>query len=138
MNKFYIGDICWVINDEEYHEFALPAHTIGSIAYYGSGFITRGVSKSDHWETIGFLTTDATVAGWAQDSGVLGVLRFEDLEPEYQKRAERLAEGGDVAIFESKARDVMELTVVELMAQGFYESPTTDEDAEEMYGVIDD
>jgi len=138
MNKFYIGDICWVISEEEYHEFALPGHTVGSVSYYGFGFITRGDGKSDHWETIGFLTTDATVAGWAQDSGVLGVLRFEDLEPEYQKRAERLAEGGNVAIFESEARGVMELTVVELMAQGFYESPGTDEEEEAFYASFDD
>ena len=87
MNRFYIGDICWVISDEEYHEFALPGHR-GSIAYYGSDFITGGDSKSGPLETIGFLTTDATVAGWPQDSGVLGVLRFDDLEPEYQERAE--------------------------------------------------
>ena len=137
MNKFYIGDICWVISDEEYHEFALPGHRRG-IPYYGSDFITRGDSKSGPWETIDFLTTDATVAGWPQDSGVLGVLRFDDLEPEYQERAERLAEGGYVAIFESEARGVMELTVVELMAQDFYESGMTDEEAEEFYGVFDD
>ena len=88
MNKFYIGDICWVISDEEYHQFAYPANFQGSVYVFGSDCITRGDSKSGTWETIDFLTTMASPAGWPQDSGVLGVLRFDDLEPEYQERAE--------------------------------------------------
>jgi hypothetical protein len=65
---------------------------------------------------------------------VLGVLRFDDLEPEYQKRAERLAEGGYVAIFESEAGGVGELTEGELKEQGFYEGEVTEEERVEIYG----
>ena len=117
--KFVIGDICWLISEFEYQEFVLPAV---AKALIGKGVITRGGAP------IEFLTGDAGGAGWPQDSGVLGVLRFDDLEPEYQKRAERNVEGGYVVIFESEAGAVGELTEGELMAEGFYEGEGTDED----------
>ena len=119
MTKFYIGDICWVISHEEYMYFVIPVIERGRLNW---GEITRG------GETVEFLTTDADGAGWPQDSGILGVLRFDDLEPEYQERAERLEKGGYVVIFESKARDVGELTHVELMAKNFFEPEDTDEE----------
>ena len=122
MTKFYIGDICWAISAEEYEEFVLPAV---AKAFIGKGVITRGGAP------IEFLTGDAGGAGWPQDSGVLGVLRFDDLEPEYQKRAERDVEGGYVVIFESEAGGVNELSEGELMAEGFYEPEITAEDLEE-------
>ena len=125
MTKFFIGDICWAISEEEYEQFVLPAI---AEAFIGKGEITRG------GKTVGFLTGDASAAGFPQDSGVLGVLRFDDLEPEYQKRAERLAEGGYVAIFESEAGGVGELTEGELKEQGFYEGEVTEEERVEIYG----
>jgi hypothetical protein len=115
--KYYMGDICWVISEREYEEFVLPAI---AKAFIGKGVLLR--KKPDGFpEEIEFLTGDAGGAGWPQDSGVLGVLRFDDLEPEYQKRAERLAEGGYVAIFESEAGGVNELSEGELKTEGFYE-----------------
>ncbi len=111
MTKFYIGDICWVISHEEYMDFVIPIIERRRLNW---GEITRG------GETVEFLSGDAFGAGWAQDSGVLGVMRFDDLEPEYQKRAERDVKGGYVVIFESKARGVEELTHMELMAKGFW------------------
>ena len=125
MTRYYIGDICWAISEGEYEQFVLPAI---AEAFIGKGEITRGGG------TVGFLTGDAGGAGFPQDSGVLGVLRFDDLEPEYQKRAERLAEGGYVAIFDSEAGGVNELSEEELKTEGFYEEEITDEDREEMYG----
>ena len=125
MTKFYIGDICWAISEEEYEQFVLPAI---AEAFIGKGEITRG------GETVGFLTGDAGGAGFPQDSGVLGVLRFDDLEPEYQKRAEQLAEGGYVALFDSEAGGVGELSEGELKEQGFYEGEVTEEERVEMYG----
>jgi hypothetical protein len=124
LTKFYIGDICWAISEEEYEQFVLPAI---AEAFIGKGEITRG------GETVGFLTGDAGGAGWAQDSGVLGVLRFDDLEPEYQKRAEQLAEGGYVALFDSEAKTVGELSEEELKTEGFYEGGVTEEERVEMY-----
>ena len=79
MNKFYIGDICWVISDDEYQYYVLPVCTQ---QFYNSGYLYSGDERID------FLTGDASASGWPQDSGVLGVLRFDDLEPEYQERAE--------------------------------------------------
>jgi hypothetical protein len=125
LTRYYIGDICWVISEGEYEEFVLPAI---AEAFIGKGEITRG------GKTVGFLTGDAGGAGWPQDSGVLCVLRFDDLEPEYQKRAEQLSEGGYVVIFESEAKTVGFLSEGELKEQGFYEEEVTDEDREEMYG----
>ena len=122
LTKFYIGDICWAISAEEYEEFVLPAI---AKAFIGKGVITRGGAP------IEFLTGDAGGAGWPQDSGVLGVLRFDDLEPEYQTKSQRLFEGGYVVIFESEAGGVNELSEGELMAEGFYEGEGTDEDLEE-------
>ena len=119
MTKFFLGDICWAISHEEYEEFVLPAV---AKAFIGKGVITRGGAP------IEFLTGDASAAGWPQDSGVLGVLRFDDLEPQYQERAKRDVEGGYVVIFESEAGAVGELTEGELMAEGFYEGEGTDED----------
>ena len=119
MTRFYLGDICWAISAEEYEEFVLPAV---AKAFIGKGVIARG------GKPIEFLTGDAGGAGWPQDSGILGVLRFDDLEPEYQKRAERDVEGGYVVIFESEAGGVNELSEGELMAEGFYEGEGTDED----------
>ena len=126
LTKFFIGDICWILSEEEYEQFVLPAI---AEAFIGKGEITRG------GETVGFLTGDAGGAGWAQDSGVLGVLRFDDLEPEYQKRAERLAEGGYVALFDSEAKTVGELSEGELREQGFYEGEVTEEEMVGMYVV---
>jgi len=117
MTKYYIGDVCWVISDEEYFEYALPIHRKN-----GDGYIYRGEDQE-----IELYTGDASAAGWPQDSGVLGVLRFDDLEPEYQKRAEKLAEGGYVAIFESEAESVFALRYEDLKAQGFFEEEITDE-----------
>lgn len=125
MTKYYIGDVCWVISQEEYEEFVLPAI---AEAFIGEGELTRG------GETVGFLTGDASAAGWAQDSGVLGVLRFDDLEPGYQERAEELDKGGYTGFFESEAENVYELSVEQLMAEKFYEQPVTMKDLEEMYG----
>ena len=125
LTKFYIGDICWVISEEEYEQFVLPAI---AEAFIGKGEITRG------GKTVGFLTGDASAAGWAQDSGVLGVLRFDDLEPEYQERAEQLSEGGYTGFFESEAKTVGELSEEQLMDEKFYEQPVTAEDLQEMYG----
>ena len=125
LTKFFIGDICWILSEEEYEQFVLPAI---AEAFIGKGEITRG------GETVGFLTGDAGGAGWAQDSGVLGVLRFDDLEPEYQKRAERLAEGGYTGFFESEAKTVGELSEEQLMDEKFYEQPVTAEDLQETYG----
>ena len=125
MTRYYIGDICWAISEGEYEQFVLPAI---AEAFIGKGEITRGGG------TVGFLTGDAGGAGFPQDSGVLGVLRFDDLEPEYQKRAERLAEGGYVAIFESEAESVFRLRYEDLKAQGLFEEEITDENREEMYG----
>ena len=125
MTKFYIGDICWAISEGEYEEFVLPAI---AEAFIGKGEITRG------GKTVGFLTGDAGGAGWPQDSGVLGVLRFDDLEPEYQERAERLAEGGYVALFDSESKTVGELSEEELKTEGFYEGEVTEEERVEMYG----
>ena len=123
MTKFYIGDICWAISAEEYEEFVLPAV---AKAFIGKGVITRGGAP------IEFLTGDAGGAGWPQDSGVLGVLRFDDLEPEYQTKSQGLFEGGYVVIFESEAGGVNELSEGELMAEGFYEGEGTDEDRGEL------
>ena len=123
--KYVIGDICWAISEEEYEQFVLPAI---AEAFIGKGEITRG------GKTVGFLTGDAGGAGWPQDSGVLGVLRFEDLEPEYQKENLRLSEGGYVVIFESDAGGVGELSEGELKEQGFYEGEVTEEERVEMYG----
>ena len=125
MTKFYIGDICWILSEGEYEEFVLPAI---AEAWIGEGEITRA------GKTVGFLTGDAMAAGWAQDSGVLGVLRFDDLEPEYQKESLRLSEGGYVVIFESEAKTVGELTEEELKTESFYEGEVTAEDLQEMYG----
>ena len=125
MTRYYCGDICWVISEEEYEEFVLPAI---AEAWIGEGELTRGGG------TVGFLTGDASAAGFPQDSGVLGVLRFDDLEPEYQKRAERLAEGGYVAIFDSEAKTVGFLSEGELKEQGFYEGEVTEGEMLEMYG----
>jgi len=122
MTKFYIGDICWVISEDEYFTYVLPG------LKEGRGEIIRG------GETIPFLVGDAMAAGWAQDSGVLGVLRFDDLEPEYQKRAEELDKGGYTGFFESEAKTVGELSEEQLMDEKFYEQPVTMKDLEEMYG----
>lgn len=122
LTKFYIGDICWVISKEEYEEFVLPAV---AKAFIGEGEITRD------GEIIEFLTGDAGGAGWPQDSGVLGVLRFDDLEPEYQTKSQRLFEGGYVAFFESEAGGVNELSEGELKEQEFFEPEITAEDLEE-------
>jgi len=116
--KYVIGDVCWLISEDEYFEYVLPIHQ-----YNGDGYIYRGKDQE-----IELYTTDASAAGWPQDSGILGVLRFDDLEPEYQKRAEQLAEGGYVAIFESEAESVFELRNKELKKQGFFEMEVTDED----------
>ena len=62
---------------------------------------------------------------------MLGVLRFDDLEPEYQTKSQRLFEGGYVVIFESEAGGVNELSEGELMAEGFYEGEGTEEELEE-------
>ena len=124
LTKFYIGDICWAISEEEYEQFVLPAI---AEAFIGKGEITRGE------KTVGFLTGDASAAGFPQDSGVLGVLRFDDLEPEYQKRAEQLSEGGYVALFDSESKTVGELSEEELKTEGFYEGEVTEED-QEIYG----
>ncbi len=123
LTKFVIGDVCWLISEEEYFEYALPIH-------YGNedGYIYRGMDQE-----IELYTGDASAAGWPQDSGVLGLLRFDDLEPEYQKRAERLAEGGYVAFFENKAKSVFALGHEELKEQGFFEVDITDEERVEMY-----
>ena len=126
--KFVIGDICWLISEFEYQEFVLPAV---AKAFIGKGVLLRKTSDGFSEKSIEFLTGDAGGAGWPQDSGVLGVLRFDDLEPEYQKRAERDVEGGYVVIFESEAGGVNELSEGELMAEGFYEGEGTDEDLEE-------
>jgi len=116
LTKYYIGDICWVISEGEYEEFVLPAI---AEAWIGKGVLLR--KKPDGFpEEIEFLTGDAGGAGWEQDSGVLGVLRFDDLEPEYQKRAETLAEGGYVEIFESEAESVFRLRYEDLKEQGFF------------------
>ena len=122
LTKFVIGDICWFISAEEYQEFVLPAV---AKAFIGKGVITRG------GKPIEFLTGDASAAGWAQDSGVLGVLRFDDLEPQYQERAKRLEEGGYVAFFESEAESVFDLRHEELKEQEFFEPEITAEDLEE-------
>ena len=122
MTRYYCGDICWAISAEEYEEFVLPAV---AKAFIGKGVITRGGAP------IEFLTGDAGGAGWPQDSGVLGVLRFDDLEPEYQKRAERDVEGGYVVIFESEAESVFDLRHEELKEQEFFEPEITAEDLEE-------
>ena len=116
--KYVIGDVCWLISEEEYFEYALPIHREN-----GDGYIYRGKDQE-----IELYTGDASAAGWPQDSGVLGVLRFDDLEPEYQKRAERLAEGGYVEIFESETESVFGLRYEDLKAQGFFEEEITDED----------
>lgn len=129
MNRFYIGDICWVISDDEYQDYVLPVCTE---QFYNSGYLYRGEKRID------FLTGDASASGWPQDSGVLGVLRFDDLEPEYQERAERLAEGGYVAIFESEADGVLELSEEELHDAGYYEEEITDEERALIYGVFND
>ena len=114
--KYVIGDVCWLISEREYEEFVLPAI---AKAFIGKGVLLR--KKPDGFpEEIEFLTGDAGGAGWPQDSGVLGVLRFDDLEPEYQKRAEKLAEGGYVAIFESEIESVFRLRYEDLKAQGFF------------------
>ena len=122
--KYVIGDVCWLISEDEYFTYALPIHREN-----GDGYIYRGKDQE-----IELYTGDASAAGWPQDSGVLGVLRFDDLEPEYQKRAERLAEGGYVAIFESEAESVCRLRYEDLKAQGLFEEEITDENREEMYG----
>ena len=129
MNRFYIGDICWVIPDDEYQDYVLPVCTE---QFYNSGYLYRGKKRID------FLTGDASASGWPQDSGVLGVLRFDDLEPEYQERAERLAEGGYVAIFESEADGVLELSEEELHDAGYYEEEIVDEERALIYGVFND
>ena len=82
-------------------------------------------------QEIELYTGDASAAGWPQDSGVLGLLRFDDLEPQYQKRAERLEEGGYVAFFESEAESVFDLRYEELKEQEFFEPEITAEDLEE-------
>ena len=122
LTKFYIGDICWAISEEEYEEFVLPAV---AKAFIGEGEITRGGETSE------FLTGDASAAGWPQDSGILGVLRFDDLEPQYQAKSQRLFEGGYVAFFESKAESVFALRHEELKEQGLFEPEITAEDLEE-------
>ncbi len=127
MNRFYIGDICWVISDDEYQDYVLPVCTE---QLYNSGYLYSGEKRID------FLTGDASASGWPQDSGVLGVLRFDNLEPEYQERAERLAEEGYVAIFESEAEGVLELSEEELHAAGYYEEEITDEERALIYGVF--
>lgn len=127
MTKFYIGDICWVISDEEYQDYVWP---VWSQQFYNSGYLYREKKRID------FLTGDASASGWPQDSGVLGVLRFDDLEPEYQERAERLAEGGYVAIFESEAEGVLELSEEELHAAGYYEQKITDEETALILGIF--
>ena len=130
LTKYYIGDICWVISEGEYEEFVLPAI---AEAWIGKGVLLR--KKPDGFpEEIEFLTGDAMAAGWAQDSGVLCVLRFDDLEPEYQKRAEQLSEGGYTGFFESEAKTVGELSEEELKTEGFYEGEVTAEDLQEMHG----
>ena len=127
MTRFYLGDICWSISNEEYEEFVLPAV---AKAFIGKGVLLR--KKPDGFpEEIEFLTGDAGGAGWPQDSGVLGVLRFDDLEPEYQTKSQGLFEGGYVVIFESEAGGVNELSEGELMAEVFYEPEITAEDLEE-------
>ena len=125
--KFVIGDICWLISEFEYQEFVLPAV---AKAFIGKGVLLRKTSDGFSEKSIEFLTGDAGGAGWPQDSGVLGVLRFDDLEPEYQTKSQRLFEGGYVVIFESEAGGVNELSEGELMAEGFYEGEGTDEDRE--------
>ena len=121
LTKFVIGDVCWLISHEEYFEYALPIAQEN-----GDGYIYRGGEQE-----IELYTGDASAAGWPQDSGVLGVLRFDDLEPEYQKRAERDVEGGYVVIFESEAGGVNELSEGELREQEFFEPEITAEDLEE-------
>ena len=127
MTKFYIGDICWVISDDEYQDYVWP---VWSQQFYNSGYLYREKKRID------FLTGDASASGWPQDSGVLGVLRFDDLEPEYQERAERLAEWGYVAIFESEAEGVLELSEEELHAAGYYEQEITDEETALILGMF--
>ena len=63
---------------------------------------------------------------------MLGVLRFDDLEPEYQKRAERIAEEGTVGFFESEATSVFGLRHKKSKAQRFLEMEITEEDVKEM------
>jgi hypothetical protein len=125
LTKFVVGDICWLISAEEYDEFVLPAV---AKAFIGKGVLLRKTSDGFSEKSIEFLTGDASAAGWSQDSGILGVLRFDDLEPEYQTKSQGLFEGGYVAFFESEAGAVGELTEGELMAEGFYEREGTDED----------
>ena len=129
LTKFVIGDICWLINEFEYQEFVLPAV---AKAFIGKGVLLRKTSDGFSEKSIEFLTGDAGGAGWPQDSGVLGVLRFDDLEPEYQTKSQGLFEGGYVVIFESEAGGVNELSEGELMAEGFYEGEGTDEDRGEL------
>jgi len=119
--KFVIGDVCWLISHDEYFEYALPIAQEN-----GDGYIYRGGEQE-----IELYTGDASAAGWPQDSGILGVLRFDDLEPQYQERAKRLEEGGYVAFFESKAESVFDLRHEELKEQGFFEPEITAEDLEE-------
>ena len=119
--KFVIGDACWLVSHEEYFEYVLPIAQEN-----GHGYIYRGGEQE-----IELYTGDASAAGWPQDSGVLGVLRFDDLEPQYQERAKRLEEGGYVAFFESKAESVFDLRHEELKEQGFFEEEITDEELEE-------
>ena len=128
LTKFYIGDICWVISNEEYEEFVLPAI---AKAFIGKGVLLRKTSDGFSEKSIEFLTGDAGGAGWPQDSGVLGVLRFDDLEPEYQAKSQRLFEGGYVAFFESEAESVFDLRYEELKEQEFFEPEITAEDLEE-------
>ena len=117
MNKFYIGDIFRVISEEEVL-FVIPF----ARRYIQRGEFTRG------GEVVEFFTIDFDSSKWPQEVrklelygvGQLGLLRFDDLEPEYQKRAERDVKEGYAVIFWSKAKGVGELSHVELMAQGFW------------------
>jgi hypothetical protein len=128
MTKFFLGDICWAISEEEYAEFVLPAV---AKAFIGKGVLLRKTSDGFSEKSIEFLTGDASAAGWPQDSGILGVLRFDDLEPEYQTKSQGLFEGGYVAFFESEAESVFELRHEELKEQEFFEPEITVEDLEE-------
>jgi len=119
--KFVIGDVCWLVSHEEYFAYVLPIAQEN-----GDGYIYRGGEQE-----IELYTGDASAAGWPQDSGVLGLLRFDDLEPEYQAKSQRLFEGGYVAFFESEAESVFDLRYEELKEQEFFEPEITAEDLEE-------
>lgn len=118
MNKFYIGDIFRVISEEEVL-FVIP---IIDSRYLQRGEFTRG------GEAVKFFTINNDSSVWPREGGKLklygggqlGLMRFDDLEPEYQKRAERDVKEGYAVIFWSKAKGVKELSHVELMAQGFW------------------